>query len=377
MRSRGPEVHGLLLLAALGGAWLSWTADKDEPVSQGEVVIWDLGGKGAVTAVRWEAEGRKVSLDRKKDAKGAFVWGSTERERKVKPASAPTSQPTSKPAANPDARKPAEPPAKAADAGEGEGEGEPAKIELDTKVFRANDRAMDLLDTLAKPKAKRSLGPPTPEQLEELKLKTPEGTVTVVAGGKSKTLEVGMMAYGGGLRYVRDPEAGIAYVVEAKLVDDLKWADSRLVERALHTFKAEDVATFSVTTKGETKDFTREKDDTAGTWLGKLFRLRADRYVKEGEKLHNLEGDDVQEIAVFKVSMKTSDGKAGDLALTRFGEGTDARWYAVTERTKGRVGVSRYQADEVAKDLDGLFPSESSADVPGPKAPKAPKAPTK
>ncbi len=169
-----------------------------------------------------------------------------------------------------------------------------------------------------------------------------------------------MMAYGGGLRYVRDPEAGVAYVVEAKLVDDLKWADSRLVERALHTFKADDVATFTVTAKGETKAFTRETDDTAGTWLGKLFRLRADRYVAPDDNLHNLEGD-VAEVEVLKASMKTADGEAGDMRLTRFGEGTEARWYAVTERTKGRVGVSRYQADEVAKDLDGLFPVESPA----------------
>lgn len=388
MKSRGAEIHGLLLVAALGAAWLSWTADDDEPASQGEVTLWDLGGKGVVTAVHWEAEGRKVALERKKGPGGAYVWGTTERERKAKPASQPTSQPASQPATPPDKAAAApeakpEPEPEAKDKGgakdddkdkaEDEAEDD-APVEIDTKVFRANDRALELLDSLAKPKAKRSLGPPTPEQLEELKLKAPEGVVTVTAGGKTKTLQVGMMAYGGGLRYVRDAEAGVAYVVEAKLVDDLKWADSRLVERALHTFKAEDVTTFTVTSGGaapgpgtgpgpaETKSFTRETDDTAATWLGKLFRLRADRYVAEGEKLHNLEGDDVQEIEVAVVKMKTHEGAGGELRLTRFGEGTDARWYAVTERTGGRVGVSRYQADEVAKDLDGLFPSESTPD---------------
>jgi hypothetical protein len=158
---------------------------------------------------------------------------------------------------------------------------------------------------------------------------------------------------------VRNPATDVAYVVEAKVVDDLKWADSRLVERSLHAFKADDVQTFSVTARGATKNFSRGKDDTAVAWLGKLFRLRADRYVGPDDALY--EGDDeLPEIEMFKAEFRTAEGEAGQLRLTRFGEGAKARWYAHTERTHGRVGVSRYQADEVSKDLDGLFPEESA-----------------
>ncbi len=351
MRSRGVEIHGLLLVAALVAAWVSWTADEGPPRGEGKVTMWDLGGEEVVTAVRWEAKGRKAQLERKAvDGGEPYVWGRTERERKVRPTSQPTSQPSSQPAAAAAAAATSE--------GEGEGEGE-APVEIDKKVFLANARAAEVLVTLAKPVAKRSLGRPSAEQLAELQLKEPEGVITVVAGAVTQTLEVGMMAYGGGLRYVRNPATDVAYVVEAKIVDDLKWADSRLVERDLHAFKADDVETFSVTVRGATKTFSRGKDDTAVAWLGKLFRLRADRYVGPDEALY--EGDaELPEVELLKAEFQTAKGEAGQLRLTRFGEGAKARWYAHSERTQGRVGVSRYQADEVSKDLDGLFPEESA-----------------
>ena len=355
MRSRGVEIHGLLLVAALVAAWVSWTDEDGPPQGAGEVTMWDLGGEEAVTAVRWVAKGRTAELERKATA-GAepYVWGRTERERQARPASQPTSQPSSQPAASAAPAPPA-----ATSEGEGEGEGEEAPVEIDKKVFLANARAAEVMVSLAKPVAKRSLGRPSPEQLAELQLNDPEGVITVTAGSATQTLEVGMMAYGGGLRYVRNPTTDVAYVVAAKIVDDLKWADSRLVERDLHAFKSDDVQTFSVTARGATKAFTRGKDDTAVAWLGKLFRLRADRYVGPDESLH--EGDaELPEVELLKAEFQTAQGQAGHLRLTRFGEGAKARWYARSERTQGRVGVSRYQADEVSKDLDGLFPEEST-----------------
>ena len=142
MRSRGVEIHGLLLVAALVAAWVSWTADEGPPRGEGKVTMWDLGGEEVVTAVRWEAKGRKAELERKAvDGGEPYVWGRTERERKVRPTSQPTSQPSSQPAAAAAAAK---------SEGEGEGEGE-APVEIDKKVFLANARAAEVLVTLAKP----------------------------------------------------------------------------------------------------------------------------------------------------------------------------------------------------------------------------------
>ncbi len=49
-------------MAALVAAWVSWTSEE-EPEEKGEVAVWDLG-QAQVTAVRFEAEGREVAVER-------------------------------------------------------------------------------------------------------------------------------------------------------------------------------------------------------------------------------------------------------------------------------------------------------------------------
>lgn len=393
MRWRGAQVHGVLLVAALGAAWLSWTRDKDEPPADGDVPIWEAdGGKDAVGTLKYEEKGRTVMLERRMEGDGdeaeGYVWGVSEREKPPKAESRPAAPGAGE--GNGEGKGEGEGEAEGEDKGEDKGVGAgnaaapPAKPDVETKVFRVNDRGGELLTSFARPTAKRSLGKPADADLAELELAAPEGRIVVTAGGVDRTLEVGMMAYGGGLRYVRDAGSGVVWVLEAKLVDDLKWADSRLVERALHAFEEKDVRQFQVSAPGGggPRVFTRSgegdkavwDDETAGTWLGKLFRLRADRYVAPDDKLHNFV-DDVVETSVLDATFQTAEGKQGNIQLTRFGDGTDARWYAVTERTHGRVGVSRYQADEVAKDLDGLLAGGAEGGEPKPTEAAAPPGP--
>ena len=185
-----------------------------------------------------------------------------------------------------------------------------------------------------------------------------------------------MLAYGGGMRYVRDPRSGAAFVLDSKLVDDLKWADSRLVERDLHAFSAKEVTQFTVTSGERSRGFVREGeegqevwkdaaapegegDETAGTWLGKLFRLRADRYLRDDDPLHPDEAlAKTEPVPVLRVEVSAAEGAAGYLELSRVGEARDARWYAVTEQTRVRVAVSRHLSDEVTRDLEGLLPAD-------------------
>ena len=376
MRLGSAEIHGALLVAALVAAWASWKADDTPAEKPGEVAIWDLGRAATITKVAYVAEGRSVVLEQRGAGETGHIWATTQREKKARKekkdepaASQPTSQPAT-PAADAG-------PSAAADAGpKAEPEPEPeAPPEIDEKQFRANKKATEVFASLIRPVAKRALGSLDAAQIEEVQLKEPEATIEITASsGATKHLEVGMLAYGGGLRYVRDPDAGVTYVVEAKLVDDLKWGDSRLVERDLHAFKLKDLTAFAIKAGERSREFARtgdadaskpqwrapetpegEVDETAATWLGKLWRLRADRYVKDGEDVTKQGETTNAEVKVLRIDFQAKDGQSGHLELSRYGEGKDAKFYGRTEHTQSLVNVSRYQADEVEKDLEAVL----------------------
>ena len=345
MRFGGPEVHGLLLVAALVLAWFSWTAGEQEPASS-EVPVWDLGA-GEIVEVVYHDEDREVALEKKSGESGeaAALWAKTLRKRKKQ--------------AVPEKPEPAE--------------AEPEKPEPEVKEFRVNDKGTKAVERLRKPMAKRALGKLDPDREDELGLRDPEGTLTVRAGSKTHSLQVGATAFGGGLRYVRDAETGVAFVVEAALVDDFRWADARLVERELHAFAKDELTGFSIergeSRKGWTKKAAAEgagpiwieagavsadADESAATWLSKLFRLRAHRYVRDSEDVEDVVAARSEEARVLRVALSAGE-KKGYLDLRKVGEDKEARFYARTEQTRGLVGVSRFLAEDLVRDLEGLL----------------------
>ncbi len=373
MRLGGPELHGALLVAALVLAWLSWTAAEEEPAGT-EVPVWDLGA-AEISEVGYSDERREVSLTTRLDEAGgeAALWART--VKKSKPASEAEQEPGAE--QKPETEAEQEPGAEQKPEPEPEQRPEPEKPEPkepEIKEFRVNEKGNKAVARLRKPMAKRALGKVDPDREDELGLKTPEGTLSVRAGSKTRTLEVGTTAFGGGLRYVRDRDTGAAFVVEAAIVDDFRWADARLVERELHAFKRDELSAFSIergeTRKGWTKRTTAEgadpvwieagavsaeADESAATWLSKLFRLRAHRYVRDSEDVEDVVAARKEEARVLRVSLSAGE-KMGFLDLRRVGEDKEARFFARTEHTRGFVGVSRYLAEDLLRDLKGLLP---------------------
>ena len=361
MRFGGPEAHGLLLVAALVLAWFSWTAGEQEPASS-EVPVWDLGA-GEIVEVVYHDDDREVALEKKSGETGdaAALWAKTLRKRKEQ--------------AEPDKTEPdkTEPEKTEPDKTEAEAK-KPAPRKPEIKEFRVNDKGEKAVERLRKPMAKRALGKLDPDREDELGLRDPEGTLTVRADSKTRSLQVGATAFGGGLRYVRDAETGGAFVVEAALVDDFRWADARLVERELHAFGKDDLTGFSIERGESRKGWTKkpadegdvplwieagaasaDADESAATWLSKLFRLRAHRYVRDSEDVEDVVAARSEEARVLRVALSAGE-KKGYLDLRKVGEDKEARFYARTEQTRGLVGVSRFLAEDLVRDLEGLLP---------------------
>ena len=122
----------------------------------------------------------------------------------------------------------------------GKAHGKQAPQEANTEKvvhsFPANEKASELLGQLSKLMARRSLGVVPTEELADMKLDKADPYIELVAGGKTHRLDVGMAAYGGGLRYVRTPEDGVVYAVEQTVVDTLRLARSQLRELRLIPF---------------------------------------------------------------------------------------------------------------------------------------------
>jgi len=228
------------------------------------------------------------------------------------------------------------------------------KTETVTKAFRGNAKADELLAALRALKAKRSLGTMTDDQLDELKLKSPEASLVVTTGEATHRLDIGMAAYGGGLRYVRNPDNGTVFAMKANHVDNLRWADSRLVERELFGFIKEQIKGMTVTS-ATGKQAWDTLDEAAQTWLSKLFRLKVTRYVPQEENWREVDGKSIVPITVASVTLVPKDGTPETLTIARIGEGKGAKFFAQSSHTVAWVAVSNFTASELEKDLEGLI----------------------
>ncbi|HIA02373.1 MAG TPA: DUF4340 domain-containing protein, partial [Myxococcales bacterium] len=278
MRVGAVEIHALLLVTALGLAYHSWTADDAPPPAQEELAIWDLGAT-PIDSMQYLAGKRTLTIERKSDEQGSYLWGVSVREQN--------------------------------------------KGNTVTREFRVNEKGKESFEKLKKPMAKRSLGQLSEADLKEMKLAEPEATIELKAGAETKRLFVGMGAYGGGLKYVREAQSGTVYVLEAKALDDLRWGDSRMVERELLGFKLNQVARVDLTADKKQRSWNTAdtKHESATTWLGKLFRLRVVQYVGKNENIHAVDGKTVESTSVMQVILSTQDGQSNTLKLIRVGDG--------------------------------------------------------
>jgi hypothetical protein len=313
MRFGSVEIHATLLAVALVLAFQSWTAE-DVPVAPSEeIVVWDLPAS-SVDSIKFLTGKRSLTIERRSDSSGEYLWGVSVRTL---------------------------------DKGK--------KV---TRPFRINSKGTEVFEQLKKLMAKRSLGVLSDEMLKEMKLTGDDvARIEVKAGNQSRELRIGMGAYGGGLKYIQEPKSGTVYVIDAKVLDDLRWGDSRMVEREIVSFKTDQVVKVDLSAGEKQRSWTTAelKNDVTDTWLRKLLRLRVLQYVGKDENIREVDGKSMEATPVLQVVLTSVDDTRNTLKLIRIGEAKTARYYVESDHTHSLVSVSRALADEVERDLPGLF----------------------
>ncbi len=375
----------IVLSVALGlslvAAYATWTSEE-EVIDDEAVVVYRASPK-ALSSISWEGEETSAVITRKSDDKGEYLW--IETERRMKRFKNPHEMEKAAEAAKKDAEEEdreitpeeleeellgeeeasseseeAESEDEATAAEEPEKEEEPAfEIEVTTSAFKGSSQAEDLWESFAPLYALRELaGSPEDEAFgfDEAE------SIVVRRDGKEVELAVGGETFGSKDRYVR-------YGSKVFLVDDatlrpLEFAATRLVDRALVPMSAQDVLELSVSVpEGETLEFVQQNaddpgaaywarkadpsnaDETAGTWIDKLLRIRVREYAAD-------EPEGLQTALTYRAF--DEDGTAWAVELLKKTDGDDESWYARAEHTRSLVEVPESLARDAISDLSSL-----------------------
>lgn len=194
--------HGLLLLAALGLAFQTWTRVGPEGAIPGSVVLWNASPDDVET-LSFQALGVDVTLERRQDPHGPYFWGTVVRDRSI-----------FGPNVGIDASDPMA-----------------STARFDTVGFLVGEDGRRLIESFARLRVLRDLGRVSDEQAAEYGLASAEGSLVLQTGRARRELIVGDPVWETSNRYVSDPETGRTYVVDARPIVDLESAERTLLER--------------------------------------------------------------------------------------------------------------------------------------------------
>jgi len=336
---RSTLTYGVLLAVLLGLSWRQWTSEPE--VDRGDKVELFAGKAKDITTVAWTGEKSESTLTRKSDAKGDYIWVESTRW-------------TKKPVVKPSGEEGA--PVEVA---------EPERVAKHS-VFKASDKAEQLLKDLSPMLALRRLEVTDPEKLEEIGLTIPGATLQITRGGQTQMLDIGGEAYGSRNIYVRRQSDGHVYLVERELLQGLKYARSRLADHSLVGLARKDIARAVITADDETLMITQrfaddakravwvlaEDEDRAPdqltTWMGQALKLKGMRYADPAQPPADLQP---------RLTVQFFDAKGAweTLVLLQVGQGGD--WYARSEHTRGLVKVVRSAAKSLADDVESVIES--------------------
>jgi len=339
--ARGIAAHSILALGGLVLAYLVWTDDSPE-VSPDEVTIADCSA-GAVQRVELTTKEKDVLLEMRSDEGGRVAWLTVTRR--------------------------------------------PERGEPSTERFVGSKAVGEWLAQVGPLRARRSLGELGAEQLGEVGLAEPEGTLKLRCGEREASFVLGGRAYGTGDRYVRAERGGPVYLVASDRLAPLESAEFRLMERQLHTFEWRDVVSLRLAAFGQERELLQHnrldeqraewvdartpdrRDETFGNWLSRFPRLRVQRYLDpDARPGSDLEGMSASPERVMRIEYRGQRGELGFVELERV-SGTELSYYARTETTRSWVKVPSSVAQQIEDDLRSML------DVPPLERPAPPPAP--
>jgi hypothetical protein len=193
-------------------------------------------------------------------------------------------------------------------------------------------------------------------------LDKPEGTLKLTVGGKPQSLVIGGSTPGGSERYAKS-QNGDVFAISGDIVQGLMFADSRLPERDLQAFKAEEATRVKVSKAGKSRDLSRvpgknegwadsatptKLDETAGNWMSKLGRLHVQDWV---EKPSATPGPDS---LVVRVDYFAGSKPLGSLELYKLPAEKGNEYLAKTEYGRWFARVITSAAEQVDQDSTSL-----------------------
>jgi hypothetical protein len=341
---RGVIAYAAVLLVALVLAYRSWTHEGDVDLSEATVVI--AGDPEDLEGIDYSSDKIDVSLDVLEDAHGKYVWVTATPKGTAEKKEEETKEP-------PD---PHAPPKEEEDDGKAE-------------EFKAGKSGDTIVEGMAPFVVKRQLEGVSDDQLAELGLSPPEGSLTIRRKGRDpKTFELGGGKYGGSNFYARDPEDGKIYLVDGTLIRPLQSAKRTLPDRTLVGVANNEIEKIEVRSGDASATFVQHNPDdaeanfwsTAGsesknaaaaTWVDKTLAMRSSSYIPASAEPEGLE-------EAFSFTAFTSDKKQVTVTVYRaWVEGGEESWYARSEHTRALVQLHRSAASDAHADLATVMDS--------------------
>lgn len=314
----------------------------EEPTVQADALIWQAPIE-QLERVEYVKDDSRLLLEAQQDELGRYYVATLEREvegkqnKSAAPEGADAGPPTAPPAAEP---------------------------ERETIRFIAVENANELGEQLAKLNAVRDLGMVEPDRLEDYGLDDETlPRLSVTLRGSVRHLKVGGKAPGDGDVYVQTESDGRVYAVSGRIARELEAAQSRLMERALHTWPTEQANQARVELGEQVAELVQlpntngswakasapdEKDETATNWVRKVLRLRVTRYLEHPAQQPEL---------LVRVQYASEAGKAlgfVELARVPSSEGPKHDYLVRSETTRWWGLVPTSSAEALAQDANSL-----------------------
>ncbi len=196
---REPLVYAVLVVAALGVAFRTWTHQEQSAPAPGSIQAWH-DHADAIDSLELTQPGKRVLIRRVEDQGTPYLWATT-----------------------------------------------------DTAAFVVDgDAGKRLLDALAAPQALRDLGKPNARELRDYGLDTTRTRLVLHFRGHTRELLMGAPTYYTGDRYVLARPGGHAYVLPQQTLAPFADPGQLLMQHRLHTYAPDRVAAVTLRAAGRT-----------------------------------------------------------------------------------------------------------------------------
>jgi hypothetical protein len=347
----------IALTVSMVCSYMVWTDDSPNVTAAGDEVMIYSANPSDLTTLAWMSKSVDIVLERKADDRGEYTWVTTT-ERKEKAAPKVPPKPHDHDGDAPEGVDVPHQDGTEADEDDGEDDVEEAPVEIETVTtsFRGNKQAEDMWEGFAPLMALREL---QPEDATEafFGFDEPDGSIDVTRKSGTVSITIGGETFGGRDKYAKTGEK--IYLLDDQSIRPLQYGKTRLLERNLQPLGEPDTASVVITTPSLEKTFVQQnRDDRAqakwtspedaetehpvGTWLGKVYKMRAKSYVSESD----IEGPlDV----AFTYELK-GDSESWPVTILK-DNASPPNYYAKPTYLRSMVELTRSLASDAVDDL--------------------------